>query len=564
MKKNLMRFLALALCLMMICPAALAQESYKIGEPSRKLVADAFMSGKMLNAAVKLGVDIDAKTLGMSEEEAAMLPMILGLLDQTTLTGGIGLIEDGLRLELAGEMTSEAGTESVAVTAAADVTLDGVSVESNLLSGRRVTVKWETLLALAGLSEAEVAEFTTYKEMLRTMDVEQMLTELEAELTALVEQLAPALEAILMMTEPYLATISDWFFALPMEVAENLNEEGYPPTATEIAITVTQKDLGDLLQKLAAQAAQDEALLQYIDMILQQMGETMTAAQLVAGILEEAKQMTDTSIPFKFFLGMNEEGVPLYLEMVVTEPESGESIYGGMFCYEDAEAGFTLNVIAGYYDAEGNAIASLYAGGTHLGDPADKNIHDLEVVVGASADGEDVLTFVYDYDVARAADSELPAYDLTVACDLYANDGYDVVEMTVASEGRQTLQPSGGEASFAASAASVNVEGMEVTSTVTGETLLEPTADGGFTGYYRVNESIPFAGINALDVDAAVFTKAYDPSVSAALQVIELEALSNDEMDALVNEITEVLMNDKVTELVSVLPQDVLALLMAE
>ena len=109
-----------------------------------------------------------------------------------------------------------------------------------------------------------------------------------------------------------------------------------------------------------------------------------------------------------------------------------------------------------------------------------------------------------------------------------------------------------------------NFEGEQMSINATVESLLEPTADGGFTGYYLVSESMPFAGIDAVGVIANVSTETYDAAATAALNVVELETLSNDEMDALINEISEVLMNEKVNELVSVLPQDVLDLLMAE
>lgn len=559
MKNTLKRILALLLCLLLLCPAALAQDGYKMGQPSNQMVIDAFMSGKLLKAAINMDMELDAAALGMSEEEAAMVPMVLGLLRQATITGGVARLDDGLRIELAGELANEAGTESVAVTAAANVTIDGLSLESNLLTGRRVTMKWETLLALAGLGEAEIAEFTAIKEELLAMDPDEMTAMLEEAVVELAEQVGPAVESAALTVEPYLTLFTDWLFALPMEVSENLTEEGYPPTATEIAITMTVKDLGDLLTKLCNQLDQDAEMQSYIEMILAQSGESISAADLIAELRASAAQMTDTSMPMTFFLGMNEEGIPMYLELIVANEEIGETLYTGLFCYEDVEEGLVLSLTLGLYDAEGNALTGIYAGGSYLGDAADENIHDFMAYLRAE-DGGSVVSMFYDYAVARAADSELPAYDVAAQFGI----ALDEEELIATSEGRMGLTEAGGEFVNDTSVLESNLEGQQMSINATVESLLEPTEDGGFTGYYLVSESMPFAGIDAVGVIANVSTETYDAAATAALNVVELETLSNDEMDALINEISEVLMNEKVNELVSVLPQDVLDLLMAE
>ena len=559
MKNYMKRIMALVMCLLMLCPAVLAQDGYKMGQPTNQMVLDAFLSGKMLKAAVNMDMELDAAALGLTEEEAAMVPMVLGLLRQATLTGGVARLDDGLRIELAGELANEAGTESVAVTAAANVTLDGLSLETNLLAGRRVTMKWETLLALAGLGEAEIAEFTAIKEELLAMNPDEMTAMLEEAVVELAAQVEPMMESAVMMVEPYLTILSDWLLALPMEVSENLAEEGYPATATEIAITMTVKDLGDLLTKLCDQLDQDAEMQSYIEMLLAQSGESISAADLIAELRANAAQMTDTTIPLTFFLGMNEEGVPLYLELIITNDEIGETLYTGLFCYEDAQEGLVFSLTSGLYDEEGKALTGIYAGGSYLGDPADENVRDFMAYLRAE-DGGSVVSMFYDYAAVRAADSELPAYDVATQFGV----AVDEEELILGEEGRVGQTEAGGEFSNGTSVLESNFEGEQLSVNAAVEFQLDPTADGGFTGYYLVSESIPSAGIDAVGVIANVYTETYDAAATAALNVVELETLSNDEMDALINEISEVLMNEKVNELVNVLPQDVLDLLMAE
>jgi len=553
MKKNLMRLLSLALCLLMLCPTALAQGSYKIGEPTQEIVGKALMTGKMLNASVKLGLDVDPAVFGLSAEEAEM---VLGLLEQATLTGGFALLKDGVRIQLAGEMASKTSNQTVAVTGAADVTLDGLSLETNLLSGRRVTVKWETLLTLAGLGAQEISTFSAVRDMARGKTIGEIVGMLEAAAGEAAAQILPVAQALMQMAEPYVTIASDWVFTLPMEVNENLNEEGYPPTATEIAFAVTLKDVGNLLTKITDQFEQDTVLQQYIVTLFTQMGEQITAADLVSELRYSAAQLTDESIPAYIYLGMNEYGTPLYLEVVVNEPESGESFYTGAFFYEDAQDGNTLSFVVGVYDAQGNAIASIYAGGNHLADPSDVNVHNVEVAFGGMADDGTVVDMIYNYNVARDTGSELPTYNMTNSYTMYVNDGVDIIEMGSYGEGSMG-QNVKGEFAKGTSVVQANVDGEQMSITAAVDMALADVGVADFSGHYHVTESMPAAGINALDLNASVYTSSYHPELSAALQVIELEKMSNDDMNALVNEINDALMNQKMIELMQVLPTEV-------
>lgn len=563
MRKNLMRVVALALCLILLCPATLAQVSgYVIGEPTRSLLAQTFLSGKRMTSELKLGMELDGEALGLTEEENAQAQAVLAALEQMTITSGVVKLEDGLRLELAGEIASEAGDATVGVNAAAQLTFDGVSVESDLIAGRRVSVKWETLLALCEVDAESIAAFTEAKEALRTMDaaqMEQMIAELVAEL---METIQPIIETAGQMAQPYMQIIADAIVALPMDLRENLNEEGYPATATEISITVTLKDIGDLLTKLCDQAAQDETLKQLGDLLLAETEAGMTTMDVIDALRAEAAQMTDTTIPIIFFLGMNEEDMPMYLEAVITEPTSGESLYGGFFCYENAEDGAVLELVGGLYDAEGNATVYFYGGANALRDESDPNAMDMSLTIGAGTDEESLLSFAMTYTV-MPKEGELPSYDLAYGYSMNVSDGEENVQMVANIEGSVGMTAAGGESSAVTATRDMYADGAQISIGSSAAMQLEPTADGNIAGAYSASESIPAAGVKNLTVDMKVGSETYDASVSDGLEAVELEALSEEEMEALVNGVYETLMNEKLMQLMDVLPQEVVEMLAA-
>jgi len=560
MKNNLLKLLSLALCLLFICPAALAQESeYVIGRPTKNLYAGALGSGKIVTASAKLGLELDAEALGLSEEEAAQVLPFITALEQATITGGFGLIPEGMRLTLEGELTDEESGNTVGANAAVNITLDGLSLESDLIAGRRVTANWETLLSLAGLGEQEVALFTTGKELARSA----LDTGLEQIIQNAVESFGPMLETYSQLVMPYFETAADFITGLPIELKENLNEEGYPPTATELAITVTQKDLGDLIQKLCLQLSNDEAAMQSINVLLGLAGETMSAGQLIDNIfLAVSRHMTDTSYPVVLYLGMNEDSIPLYLEATVNDADSGESIYAGFFCYEDAEEGRIIELSCALLNAEGNPAVTFYAGGNHLGDSTDPNVHDIEFVVFAGEEDVTLLECTFGYTAVPAADSELPAYDLTNSFSMYINDGYGS-HISSYSQGRNGLTAAGGEFSSGMSQGDTYAQNSEISTGASVQTLVEPTADGGVTGYYHLVESMPYAGISNLTVDALLGSETYDPAQTEALERLALESMTDSDLDALAQEVLGTLIDDKLVTALTILPSEFTDMLLA-
>lgn len=100
------------------------------------------------------------------------------------------------------------------VNLALNQTIDGISIESNLLKGERVTAKWETLLALCGADDTMIAQFSALKEM----DWDTALSEL-AEAVGAYASLAATL------VEPYLDTFGDFIASLNINVTDDIAGE---------------------------------------------------------------------------------------------------------------------------------------------------------------------------------------------------------------------------------------------------------------------------------------------------------------------------------------------------
>jgi len=549
--KNLMKIFALVLCMAFVFPAALAQETgYRLNGPTEQAFANAFASGKLVTGEITLDLDLDAQALGVSAEEAAMVASVLDVLRQSTITVGAGMNGNSLRILLAGDVADAAGANPVSVTALADVNLDGVAVESDVIPGKRLTMTWETLLSLCGVPQSDIAMIMS----LRTLDLEALL----AQVLPLVEQAVNTAAQLLM---PYAATIGEFISGLPMEVRENLTEEDYPPTATEIAVTFTQQDLGVLVNRLCDQLEQDTAAQAVIDSLIAQTGETVTAAQLLSEIRSAAADMTDTDTPVTVFLGMDEAGAPLYVEVYVFNEPKGQSVYGGLFCYPDADLGQVLEIVSGLYDAEGNPTVSLYIPANYWTDAADENIYAASFGAYAYEGETPLLEMEFLGGVERAENGDPIYYPYSSYSMAIAAEGA-AVQIVGSGEGVQYSTTAGGEFISSASTVDTYVDGVAVSQSVNVEAQIDPTDDGGLTGYYNVSESMPASGINKFDYNVVFSAQDIDPAASAALETVALETATSDDMNALMNTAMTVLTEQKLPALMNVLPADLVQSMM--
>ena len=549
--KNMKRVLALVLCLLLAFPAAIAQEAaYVIGEPTNAAFADAFAAGKLVGGTLEMDLALDAQMLGIAEEEQALLAAVMEAIAQSKLSFGAGLTGEGLRVALGVELTDAAGENPVAVSVLADVTLDGIAVQSDMLPGKRVNVKWETLLALCGMSEADIEMVMSLKEL----DPEAVMAAIEAAIA----ELEPMIEMALEMAMPYVETVVSFALTLPMEVRENLNEEGYPPTATELSVTITEKDMGTLMTLLCDQLEQDSTLMVFGNALLQEADAGMTAEEIIAEVRAAAAEMTGTDLPVSFFLGMNEDGVPLYGEVYILDEPSGENLYGGLFFYQDADGVWTAEAVGGLYDAENNPLATVYVGGSYQEDPADQNVCSLLGEIYVYEGETPLMEMVMTVGTAKTEGAALPAYDTDVAMSMYVDDGGVVVQAVCSAVGHQEMTAAGGEYTIATTTTDVYMDDVSQTQTETVEQMVEPTADGGVTGYTKISQTMPASGVEALEMLITYTSEEIDLAASKALEQVAIEEMTEEQMNALLMEVLTVATEEKLPLLMTNVPAPLL------
>ncbi len=554
--KNFKRLMALVLCLLLVFPAALAEgAAYVIGEPTNAAFMDAFAAGKLVGGEIELDLALNAETLGIPAEEAELVQAVLDVIAQSKLTFGAGLTGEGLRIALGAQMTDAAGENPVAVDALADVTLDGVAVESDLIPGKRVSVKWETLLEMAGMSAADIEMLMSLKEL----DPEAVMAAIEAAIA----ELEPMIEMAVQLATPYVETVASFVLSLPIEVQENLNEEGYPPTATELCVTVTEKDLGTLITLLCDQFEQDNTLVVFANALLQEMDAGVTAQEVIAEVRAAAAEMTNTDTPVSFYLGMNEDGVPLYGEVYIVNEPSGESIYGGLFLYQDADGVWQFELLGGLYDEEDNPIAALGMNTSYIGDPSDANVYAALFEMYAVEGENPLMEIVMTMDNTKV-EGELPTYDTNVAMSMYIDDGDVGVQAVASAVGRQGLTAAGGEYSNVTATTDVYVGDVAQTQTETVEQVVEPTADGGVTGYTKVVETMPASGVDKLEMTITYNSEDIDQAASKALEQIAIEEATEEQMNALLMDVVNVATGEKLPALMNNVPAPLLEAIMAE
>jgi len=560
MMKKLVKIMAVVLCMMLVFPSALAQEAvYKIGQPSNEAFLNAFASGKLVTAKINLDLDMNGEALGMTAEEAQEMDAVLAALKQAELTAGAGLTDQGVRVALEAVLTDAQGGNPVSVDALADVTLDGVAVESSVIPGKRLTAKWETILALCGVPQSDIDMIMS----LKGIDPDQAIEMLEEALETAIEELEPMLNMAAQLAAPYAQTVAAFVQTLPVEVKENLTEEDYPPTAVEVSVTITEKDLGTLLGQLCSQLDADASLKIMLNSLLEQADAGVTIEEFLDEMNAIAAGWTGTDTPITLYLGMNEDGVPMYAEVYIYNEPSGESVYGGLFLYQDADGVWVAEAIGGVYDAEGNAYGSGYLGGSYLGDPADPNVCALLIELLAMEGENPLMEMNYTMSIAAAENGELSAYDTEASMSMYINDGAESVQMVQGTQGRQSLTAAGGEAASTSSTVDTYVEGMAISQTQTLEQLVEPTADGGVTGYTKVTQSMPASGVDNLVMSVVYASEDIDMAASLACEQIAIETATENEMNALMQEALNNLSEKSLPAAMSNLPSEVTQMILS-
>ena len=204
MKKLLFLF---ALMLLLLLPTAQAEDfaPYMPGATTQKLFSQAYAQDDMVLMDMYYSLKTNENASSIFGEDAAVLSALGEALENAVFTVGLGKTEGGVRALLAAGYVS--GDEQTGLDLLIDLTRDGLAVMSGAIPNERFTARWDTLLALSGANETEIAQILS----LRDADWNSILTELAAQSSAL-------LGAAAQIVAPYGETIFAHFAAMPMEI----------------------------------------------------------------------------------------------------------------------------------------------------------------------------------------------------------------------------------------------------------------------------------------------------------------------------------------------------------
>ena len=394
MMKKLLCFLVI----LFLIPAAYAQEAapYKPGSATTALFADAFERGEMVFADMNWAIDFSENAPEILDSDSDSLDLLSEVLQCSTLTIGVGKIEDGLRIPLT--IRCDTGDQQAELDLTLDLTAQGVRATSSLLPGECLSVEWTTLMQLSGVSPEQLAPLQT----LDSADTEAALAELAA-------QLAPLIEMVAQIAAPYGQTLLTHIAALPIEVLENVPADGaFPAAALEINVTITEKALGELFIALSDQLAADATLCAIVDAALAQSGESITAAQLCQAIRISGEEMTDESLPLYLCIGLSDTQSLLYFS-AYTQNASEEAAIISFITSPDADMPGRTNYAFGIYvtDAAGEVTDGIDLSFS-CGMPTDVLPIDLAGELSILAEGELVFTSsaAFAQEAAMTADAQ--------------------------------------------------------------------------------------------------------------------------------------------------------------
>ncbi len=560
MKK--IRFLfTLLLCLTLAMPFAAAEETpaYIPGETFRTLFFNAFDAGLMIGGEGRVTIELnDAQ---FDEADASQLGALAKAAEDIRLTGGFGKIENGYRLELAGAYVPESGAP-VDVTLSLNLTADGVSIESNLLEGERVTAKWETLLALCGADQATIDQIMSIKDV-----------NWDDALLQLGEAVGAGISEAARLAEPYADTFSNFVASLSIEQLSDVPAEGdFPAVDNEISIECPMTDLASLLDTLADQVEKDEALAPYLEALLANAAVTYTEngedVQLAAipelcdSMRSAAKALAQIDDSLYIWFGYdNDEPMPCYLiigfggvnfQFLVEPDESGNgfALYVHMGAEDDSE------------DSEDETAYMVFQM-TYSPEPADDNAYSLSLdFFGEEKDSDAGFSFTYTSAKAKLPDAD--TYQSTDSLELVGYDAESAFRYAQENSAAQSLTANGGEQlmSYGSSTTQTH-DSTGLTQNVTTIFILEP-ADSGIVGHYQHNEvnEGDDAILNQLGIDVDLSSWVYDPASTAALKETALETVTNDEMNALVTRLSTAA-QQKVAAVLAILPPEVMQIIMS-
>ena len=556
MKKSVF-FLTLLLCLSLIFPGAHAEDTYVPGERMRSLVSSALEAGQLVGGEADFSLTLPDSMLPDDEEGRAQFDALAEVIQGVSLAGGMGRLDDGYRVELGGAYTAPSG-DNVYVTGAANLTADGLSLESNLIEGERLSIRWETLLEMLGLSENEIDALLS----LPTTDWDSALNELN-------DELAQAAETFGKLADPYLVTLADFAATLNIQQRRDVEaENGYPAVENEISITCTAEELSRLLHSLADQVEKDTALRPYLEQLIQNCDLTVTDGDSetthvmsVSEFCDETRQFADvlaeTDGSLGILLGYDDDGLPFYLTLALSDGETLDALAFQMLPGETEDTCvFTLRAL----ESDGDSANTLLDTALTLTlDPDDKQVY----AAGLNVQSEDfTLYFAMDSSAVTTEDS-LPGYRLSLSMNSATAVDSGTALTVYTGDGLCALTAAGGEQTTYAANIDIyadTTDSLLGSAKIESGLSLEPD-ENSLVGRFYLDEAFTADdGTLSFGTDVALSSWNYDAAETDALRETMFETATGEELAALQNRFAQSA-QQKLFALLSLVPQEVLQML---
>lgn len=556
MKKSVF-FLTLLLCLSLIFPGAHAEDAYVPGERMRSLVSSALEAGQLVGGEAHFSLTLPDSMLPDDEEGRAQFDALAEVIQGVSLAGGMGRLDDGYRVELGGAYTAPSG-DNVYVTGAANLTADGLSLESNLIEGERLSIRWETLLEMLGLSENEIDALLS----LPTTDWDSALNELN-------DELSQAAETFGKLADPYLVTLADFAATLNIQQHRNVEaENGYPAVENEISITCTAEELSRLLHSLADQVEKDTALRPYLEQLIQNCDLTVTDGDSetthvmsVSEFCDETRQFADvlaeTDGSLGILLGYNDDGLPFYLTLALSDGETLDALAFQMLPGETEDTCvFTLRAL----ESDGDSANTLLDTALTLTlDPDDKQVYAAELNVQSE---DFTLYFAMDSSAVTTEDS-LPGYRLSLSMNSATAVDSGTALTVYTGDGLCALTAAGGEQTTYAANIDIyadTTDSLLGSAKIESGLSLEPD-ENSLVGRFYLDEAFTADdGTLSFGTDVALSSWNYNAAETDALRETMFETATGEELAALQNRFVQSA-QQKLFALLSLVPQEVLQML---
>ena len=556
MKKSVF-FLTLLLCLSLIFPGAHAEDTYVPGERMRSLVSSALEAGQLVGGEAHFSLTLPDSMLPDDEEGRAQFDALAEVIQGVSLAGGMGRLDDGYRVELGGAYTAPSG-DNVYVTGAANLTADGLSLESNLIEGERLSIRWETLLEMLGLSENEIDALLS----LPTTDWDSALNEMN-------DELAQAAETFGKLADPYLVTLADFAATLNIQQRRDVEaENGYPAVENEISITCTAEELSRLLHSLADQVEKDTALRPYLEQLIQNCDLTVTDGDSetthvmsVSEFCDETRQFADvlaeTDGSLGILLGYDDDGLPFYLTLAVSDGETLDALAFQMLPGETEDTCvFTLRAL----ESDGDSANTLLDTALTLTlDPDDKQVYAAELNVQSE---DFTLYFAMDSSAVTTEDS-LPGYRLSLSMNSATAVDSGTALTVYTGDGLHALTAAGGEQTTYAANIDIyadTTDSLLGSAKIESGLSLEPD-ENSLVGRFYLDEAFTADdGTLSFGTDVALSSWNYDAAETDALRETMFETATGEELAALQNRFVQSA-QQKLFALLSLVPQEVLQML---